>query len=261
MSVSDFANITKKRPEKSLIKPLKKKGGRNSRGVITCRHRGGGTKRFIRIIDFKRCDRDGITAKVAAIEYDPNRSARLALLHYADGIKRYILAPDRIEVGMHVMAGEKVEPEVGNCMPLKSMPLGTKVHCVEMQPGQGAKLARSAGMSATLMACEGDRAVLMMPSGELRSVPAVCRATIGTIGNLEHSLIKVGKAGKTRYKGIRPTVRGSAMNPVDHPMGGGEGRRSGGRSPKGPAGTLSKGGKTRNKHKASSQYILRGRKK
>jgi large subunit ribosomal protein L2 len=261
MTVSDFAEVTKKRPEKSLLEPIRKKGGRNSRGVVVSRNRGGGNKRFYRIIDFKRNDRDGITAKVAGIEYDPNRSARIALLHYADGVKRYILAPVGLEVGQHVMAGEKVEPEPGNCMPLASIPMGMKVHCVEMQPGQGARLARSAGMGVTLMAKEGKRAVLLMPSGELRSVPIRCRATIGIVGNIEHSLIKVGKAGKSRYKGRRPHVRGSCQNPVDHPMGGGEGRRAGGRPPCSRTGVHAKGGKTRDPRKASSQYIIRRRKK
>jgi large subunit ribosomal protein L2 len=261
MTASDFAEITKSVPERGLIEPLKKKGGRNFRGVITTRHRGGGEKRYYRKIDFKRNDRDGITAKVAAIEYDPNRTSRIALLHYADGVKRYILAPVGLSVGQHVMAGEKVEPEVGNCMALRSMPLGTKVHNVEMQPGQGGKIARSAGMEVTLMAREGDRAVLLMPSGELRSVPSSCRATIGIVGNIEHSLIKVGKAGITRHKGRRPHVRGNVKNPVDHPMGGGEGRRAGGRPPCGPRGVLAKGGKTRKKGKNSSKYIIRQRKK
>lgn len=261
MSVSDFDVITKSKPEKNLIEPLKKKGGRNSRGVITTRHRGGGEKRYYRKIDFKRNDRDNITAKVAAIEYDPNRSARIALLHYADGVKRYIIAPLGLETGTHVMAGDKVDPEPGNCMSLKNIPMGTKVHNVELLPGQGGKLARSAGMGVTLLAKEGKYAVLLMPSGELRRVPVLCRATIGIVGNIEHSLIKVGKAGKTRHKGRRPTVRGSAMNPVDHPMGGGEGRRAGGRPPSGPTGVLSKGGKTRNPRKASNINIIRGRKK
>ncbi|MBN1256773.1 MAG: 50S ribosomal protein L2, partial [Planctomycetes bacterium] len=224
MSVSDFADITKSAPEKTLLEPLKRRGGRNNRGIITARHRGGGSKRRYRIIDFKRNDRDEIPAKVVGIEYDPNRSARIALLHYADGIKRYILAPLGLDVGMHIMAGQKVEPEIGNCMPLESIPLGMKVHNIELNPGQGGKIARSAGMGATLMAKEGDRAVLLMPSGELRTTQLKCRATLGTIGNIEHSLIKVGKAGKSRHMGRRPHVRGSAMNPVDHPMGGGEGR-------------------------------------
>lgn len=261
MSVSDFATITKTVPEKSLIEPLKKKGGRNNRGIITTRRRGGGAKRFYRIIDFKRTDRDGTTAKVAAIEYDPNRSARIALLHYADGIKRYMIAPLGLEVGMHVISGDKVEPEVGNCMALANIPLGTKVHNVEVLPGQGGKLARSAGMGITLLAKEGKYAVILMPSGELRRVPLTCRATIGVVGNLEHSLIRVGKAGKTRHRGRRPKVRGSAMNPVDHPMGGGEGRRSGGRDPKGPSGVLSKGGKTRKARNVTNHSIIRGRKK
>ena len=261
MTVSDFATITKTTPEKNLIEPLKKTGGRNFRGVITTRRQGGGEKRFYRKIDFKRVDRDGITAKVAAIEYDPNRSARIALLHYADGIKRYIVAPLGLEVGMHVIAGDKVEPELGNSMSLQNIPLGTKVHNVELLPGQGGKLARAAGMGITLLAKEGKYAVILMPSGELRRVPLTCRATLGVVGNIEHSLIKIGKAGKSRHMGRRPKVRGSAMNPVDHPMGGGEGRRSGGRDPKGPSGVLSKGGKTRNPRNPSSINIIRKRKK
>lgn len=261
MTVSDFAEITKSKPEKGLRRPLKRKGGRNSRGVITTRHRGGGAKRHYRLIDFKRNDRDGITARVASIEYDPNRSCRIALLHYADGIKRYILAPAGLKVGAHVVAGDKVDPEVGNCMPLRSIPMGTKVHNVELQPGQGGRVARSAGMGATLMAKEGGRAVLLMPSGELRTAPLECRATVGVLGNEEHSLIKVGKAGRKRHHGRRPHVRGSAKNPVDHPMGGGEGRRAGGRDPKGPGGTLAKGGRTRNPRNQSNKDIIRRRKK
>jgi len=261
MSVSDFGQVSRSRPERTLIEPIRKSGGRNSRGLITTRHRGGGQKRYYRRIDFKRKDRDGIPAKVATIEYDPNRSARIALLHYADGVKRYILAPAGLRNGQHVMAGQAAEPEVGNCMPLASIPTGTTVHNVEMSPGQGGRIARSAGMGVNLLAKEGERAVLLMPSGELRSVPVRCRATIGRIGNVEHSLVKVGKAGKTRHRGRRPHVRGSAKNPVDHPMGGGEGRRAGGRSPKGPSGVLSKGGKTRDPRKHSNQYILRRRKK
>ncbi|MFH0910910.1 MAG: 50S ribosomal protein L2 [Planctomycetota bacterium] len=258
---SDFDTVTKKAPEKSLLVSLKKKGGRNSRGLITARHRGGGEKRHYRLIDFKRCDRDGIPAKVAGIEYDPNRSARIALLHYADGVKRYILAPVNLKVGQHVIAGDEAEPEIGNCAPMEKMPTGIIVHNVEIKPGQGGRLARSAGMGITLMAKEEGRAILLMPSGELRSVSLRCRATIGRVGNLDHSLIKIGKAGIKRHMGIRPYSRGSAQNPVDHPMGGGEGRRSGGRDPQSPTGVLAKGGKTRKSRKPSNRYILRRRKK
>jgi len=261
MTALETGDLSKKRPEKSLIEPIRRKGGRNSRGIITARNRGGGAKRYLRKIDFRRNDRDGITAKVAAIEYDPNRSARIALLHYADGVKRYILAPQGLTPGTHVIAGEKVDPEVGNCMPLSGIPLGMRVHCVECQPGRGAQIARSAGMQVTLMAKEGRRAVLLMPSGELRTVPLTCRATVGTVGNIEHSLVKIGKAGKMRHRGRRPHVRGNVKNPVDHPMGGGEGRRAGGRPPCSRTGLLAKGGKTRNPRKKSNQNIIRRRKK
>jgi large subunit ribosomal protein L2 len=261
MTSHDFSGLSRKKPERSLLEPRRRKGGRNTRGLVTAQHRGGGAKRHYRKIDFRRNDRDGITAKVAAIEYDPNRSARIALLHYADGIKRYILAPARLQVGDHVIAGEKVDPEVGNCMPLAGIPLGTKIHNVEMEPGQGGRLGRSAGMGLTLMAREGKRAVLLMPSGELRTVNVRCRATVGTVGNIEHSLVKVGKAGKTRHRGRRPHVRGSTKNPVDHPMGGGEGRRAGGRPPCSASGQLAKGGRTRRRNKQTNEYIIRRRKK
>jgi large subunit ribosomal protein L2 len=255
----DFAEITKTRPERSLIEPQKSTGGRNVNGRITCRHKGGGVKQAYRVIDFKR-DKVDIPAKVAAIEYDPNRSARIALLHYADGEKRYILWPKGLEVGKTVISGERVDAEIGNTMPLRNIPPGMAIHNIELQPGKGGELVRSAGMSATITAKEGDYAHIVMPSGEIRKINLKCRATLGQVGNLEHSGIRWGKAGRRRWMGVRPTVRGSAMNPVAHPMGGGEGRRSGGRIPTSPWGKPSKGGKTRNRRKLSSQYIVRRRK-
>ncbi|WP_166820707.1 50S ribosomal protein L2 [Thalassoroseus pseudoceratinae] len=260
-SVSDFAEITdrKKRPEKSLTVRYKKKGGRNNQGKITARHRGGGHKRQYRIIDFRR-QKDGIPAKVAFIEYDPCRSARIALLHYVDGEKRYILAPKGLEVGTMIVSGEKVEPNLGNCMPLESIPPGTTIHNIEMQPGKGGQLCRAAGTSAVINAREGKWAQITLPSGEVRRLPAKCRATIGEIGNSEHSSIRLGKAGRKRWLGRRPHVRGTAMNPVAHPMGGGEGRNSGGRHPCSPTGKLAKGGQTRKRRKASSKAIIRRRK-
>ncbi len=260
MTVSDFSDLTKKAPEKSLLRPLKKTGGRNSQGRITCRHRGGGHKRRYRIIDFKR-RKDGIPARVAAIEYDPNRSARIALLHYRDGAKTYILAPRGLNVGDVVVSGEDVEPRVGNAAPLRCIPEGMSVHAVELQPGKGAEIARSAGGLAVLSAKEGKYAHLILPSGEIRRVPIECRATIGQVGNLEHSSIVIGKAGRKRWLGIRPTVRGSAMNPVAHPLGGGEGRAGAGRPPCSPTGKLSKGGKTRSPKARSNVLIIRKRKK
>lgn len=259
-SVSDFAEITdrKKKPEKSLLKRLKKKGGRNFQGKITSRHRGGGHKRLYRIIDFKR-NKDGVAAKVASIEYDPNRSARIALLHYVDGEKRYILAPQGLVAGTVIESGEKVEPSVGNCMPLDAIPLGSEVHNIELQPGKGGQLCRSAGTSAVLNAREKGWAQITLPSGEVRRVPTSCRATLGVVGNSEHSAIVLGKAGRKRWMGVRPHVRGTAMNPVAHPMGGGEGRNSGGRHPCSPTGKLAKGGRTRKKRKASSKAIIRRR--
>jgi large subunit ribosomal protein L2 len=259
-SVSDFAEITdrKKKPEKSLLKRLKKKGGRNFQGKITSRHRGGGHKRLYRVIDFKR-NKDGVPAKVASIEYDPNRSARIALLNYVDGEKRYILAPQGLVAGTVIESGEKVEPSVGNCMPLEAIPLGSAVHNIELQPGKGGQLCRSAGTSAVLNAREKGWAQITLPSGEVRRVPTSCRATIGVIGNSEHSAIVLGKAGRKRWMGVRPTVRGTAMNPVAHPMGGGEGRNSGGRHPCSPTGKPSKGGRTRKRKKASSKAIIRRR--
>jgi large subunit ribosomal protein L2 len=259
-SVSDFSEITdrKKRPEKSLTTRKKKTGGRNNQGKITSRHRGGGHKRLFRAIDFRR-DKDGVKAKVTHIEYDPNRSARIALLEYSDGEKRYILAPEGLAAGAVIESGATVEPNIGNCMPLSAIPLGTMVHNIEMQPGRGAQLCRSAGVGATLNAREGRWAQVTLPSGEVRRVPSTCRATIGMVGNGEHSSIVIGKAGRNRWKGIRPHVRGTAMNPVAHPMGGGEGKNSGGRHPCSPSGKLAKGGRTRKGKKASSKAIVRRR--
>jgi large subunit ribosomal protein L2 len=260
-TVSDFAEITdrKKRPEKSLVVRRKKKGGRNNQGKITCRHRGGGHKQLYRIIDFRR-QKDSVPAKVAYIEYDPCRTARIALLHYVDGEKRYILAPDGLVVGDTIVSGPDVEPNIGNCMPLDAVPLGTTIHNVEMQPGRGGQLCRSAGTSAVLNAREGKWAQITLPSGEVRRLPSKCRATIGAIGNSEHNGIVLGKAGRKRWMGRRPHVRGTAMNPVAHPMGGGEGRNSGGRHPCSPTGKLAKGGSTRKRRKASSKAIIRRRK-
>ncbi|ASQ91351.1 50S ribosomal protein L2 [Prosthecochloris sp. GSB1] len=257
-----FEEITKSKPEKGLVVPIKKSGGRNSNGRKTSRHRGGGHKRFYRLVDFRR-NKDGVIAKVAAIEYDPNRSARIALLHYVDGEKRYILAPKGLVVGDTVESGEKVEVKAGNTMPLRNIPLGTDVHNVEMKAGKGGQMVRSAGSFAVLAAKEGDHATLKLPSGEIRKVRIECRATIGSIGNAEHENIVLGKAGRSRWLGIRPQTRGMAMNPVDHPMGGGEGKsKSGGgrKHPKSPWGQIAKGLKTRNKKKASSKLIVRGRK-
>lgn len=259
-SVLDRSELTKKAPEKSLTEKKRKTGGRNANGRITTRHRGGGAKRKYRIVDFKRT-KDGIRARVLAVEYDPNRSANIALLQYADGEKRYIVRPKDLKVGDSVVSGQKVEPRNGNCMPLASIPLGMIVHNVEMQPGRGAQIARSAGSYAQLAAKEGEFAILNMPSGEMRKVNINCRATLGQVGNLDHQNVRIGKAGRTRHMGIRPTVRGSAMNPVAHPMGGGEGRRAGGRHPVSKWGKPSKGGKTRKKNNPTDTYILRRRKK
>jgi len=256
-SVSAFDTITKSKPEKSLLAPLTRKGGRNNTGRITVRHQGGGHKRRYRIIDFKR-NKIGIPAKVASIEYDPNRSARIALLVYADGEKRYIVAPDKITVGQTLMNGPDAPPERGNCLPLANIPLGTYVHCIEMIPGKGAQLARSAGTFAQLTAREGKYATLRLPSGEVRLVPVQCMATIGTTSNPDHMNIELGKAGRSRWLGIRPKTRGVAMNPVDHPMGGGEGKASGGH-PRSPWGQPAKGFKTRKKKKASNKFIVRRR--
>ena len=259
-TVSDFAEITKTTPEKSLVKRITRKGGRNNEGKITARHRGGGARKLYRIIDFKR-DKHDVPAKVAAIEYDPNRSSRIALLHYADGEKRYIIAPKGLTVGEAVVAGEKVEPKVGNAMLLANIPLGVQVHNVELTPGRGGRLARSAGGYATLSAREGKYAMLVLPSKEMRKVHVGCMATIGQVGNLEHNAITLGKAGRKRWLGRRPHVRGTAQNPVSHPMGGGEGRSGGGRNPCSPTGKLSKGGRTRNRRSLSNKFILRRRKR
>jgi large subunit ribosomal protein L2 len=260
-SVSDFAEITKSEPEKSLLAPIHRTGGRNNNGRITTRHQGGGHKRRYRVIDFKRT-KDGVPGKVAAIEYDPNRSARIALLHYADGEKRYILAPQKLSVGDIVTSGPGSDIKPGNCLVLGDIPTGTVVHAIEMQPGKGAAMARSAGTSAQLMAKEGTHAILRMPSSEMRMVALTCRATIGVVGNPEHEGISIGKAGRNRWAGKRPSVRGTAMNPVDHPHGGGEGKnKTAGRHPVTPWGVPTKGHRTRNKKKASSSLIIRRRKK
>ncbi len=260
MTVSSFEEITKKEPEKALLEPLQRKGGRNNTGRITSRHRGGGHKRKYRIIDFKR-DKEGIPATVAAIEYDPNRSARLALLHYADGEKRYILAPLGLQVGAVVSAGAGAEIKPGNSLPLQNIPVGTMIHNIEMLPGKGGQLVRSAGGEAQLMAKEGKYVHIKLPSGEVRLLPAACKATIGQIGNLEHENLTIGKAGRSRWLGARPAVRGSAMNPVDHPHGGGEGKAPIGRkSPLTPWGKPTLGYKTRRKNKKSDRLILKKRK-
>ena len=253
MQVADFSDLTKKEPEKALLEPIKRSGGRNNRGRMTSRHRGGGHKRRLRLIDFKRI-RDGIPAKVAALEYDPNRSANVALLHYADGVKSYILAPEGLKVGDKVESGEQADIKPGNALKLRHIPLGTIVHAIEMKPGAGAKLARGAGAQAQLMAKEGKFALLKLPSGEQRMVQADCRATIGQVGNLDYENISIGKAGRSRWMGKRGHVRGIAMNPVDHPHGGGEGR-SKGNHPQSPWGMPTKGYKTRGK-KPSDQYIV-----
>ncbi len=259
MTGSDFSEVTKKTPEKSLLAPMKKRSGRNNQGKITIRHRGGGERRHYRIIDFKR-QKDDIPAKVIGIEYDPNRTANIALICYADGEKRYILAPEGLTDGMTVMNGPKAEIRVGNCLPLENIPVGTLVHNIELYPGGGGQMVRSAGNSAQLMAKEGKYATLRLPSGEMRMVQIVCRATIGRMGNGDHNLIKIGKAGRKRHMGIRPTVRGSAMNPNDHPHGGGEGRAPIGRSgPSTPWGKPALGLKTRKKNKQSNKLIVRRR--
>ena len=261
MTVPTFEEITKKEPEKSLVVNLNKTGGRNAQGKITARHRGGGAKRKYRIIDFKR-NKDGIPGKVAAIEYDPNRTANIALIHYVDGEKRYILAPNKLKVGDIIESGIDADIKVGNALPLKFIPVGTTVHNIELKPGKGGQMARSAGSSAQLMGKEGKYATLRLPSGEFRLILQDCRATIGQVGNIEHENLTVGKAGKSRHKGKRPHVRGSAMNPVDHPHGGGEGRTSIGMpSPLTPWGKPTLGYKTRKKNKKSDKYIVRSRKK
>lgn len=260
MSVNAFAELTKSKPEKSLTEPLNRKMGHNNQGRITSRFRGGGHKRLYRVIDFKR-RKDDIPAKVASIEYDPNRSAFIALLNYADGEKRYIIAPRNLKVGQTLMSGQNAEARIGNCLPLSRIPVGTTVHAVELQPGRGAQLARSAGASVMLVAREGRMATLRLPSSEVRLVSVDCRATVGEASNQDHNLIEVGKAGRTRWKGRRPHNRGVTMNPVDHPMGGGEGRTSGGRHPCSPWGQPAKGKRTRNPRKQSSKMIVKRRSK
>jgi large subunit ribosomal protein L2 len=257
-SVADFVELTRSTPEKSLVVPSPKTGGRNNAGKITTRHIGGGHKQAYRLIDFKRYDKDGVPAKVAHIEYDPNRTARIALLHFADGEKRYIIAPDGLRRGSEVEAGERADIKPGNNLPLRNIPVGTTIHAVELRPGGGAKLARSAGASIQLVAREGKNATLRMPSGEMRMVDVRCRATVGEVGNAEQSNISWGKAGRNRWKGKRPSVRGVAMNPIDHPHGGGEGKTSGGRHPVSPWGQPE--GRTRDQNKASSRLIIRRRK-
>jgi large subunit ribosomal protein L2 len=256
----DSSEITAGPTARHLLVALRKGGGRNNTGRVTTRHRGGGHKRYVRKLDFKR-EKDGVPATVVALEYDPGRSARIALLHYKDGEKRYILAPLGLAVGQGLESGERVEPVVGNAMPLEHIPLGLFVHNVELQPGHGGQLGRSAGSQIQLLAREGDYATLVLPSGERRKVHARCRATIGQVGNLDHQNQELGKAGRKRWLGLRPRVRGVAMNPVAHPMGGGEGRAKGGNIPQSPSGVPSKGGLTRNPRKPSSRFILRGRKK
>ncbi len=260
MSVSSFEEVTKTEPEKSLTEKLTKKGGRNRYGRVTTRHRGGGHKRRYRVIDFKR-RKDGVPAKVAAIEYDPNRSARIALLHYADGAKAYILAPSGLRVGARVQSGVDADIRVGNALPLASIPTGTLVHNVELKPGRGGQLARSAGSGVQLVAKDEPYAVLRLPSGEMRRVPLTCRATIGQVGNADHANVTGGKAGRSRWQGRRPAVRGSAMNPVDHPHGGGEGKSKGGRHPVTPWGVPTLGKRTRRKRKESDKLIVRGRRR
>lgn len=260
MSVSDFAEITKATPEKSLTQGKKSTGGRNNYGRITTRFRGGGAKRRYRQIDFARA-KDGVEATVKAIEYDPNRTANIALVFYSDGEKSYILAPIKLNVGDKVMSGSKAEPKPGNALKLRDIPVGFDIHNIEMRPGSGGKLVRSAGQVATLRSKEGKYAQVKLPSGEIRLLHIDCKATIGQVGNLEHMNIKIGKAGKKRYMGKRPHVRGVAMNPVDHPMGGGEGKTSGGGHPQSPWGQLSKGKRTRNRNKPSNKFIVERRKK
>ncbi|MBN1763817.1 MAG: 50S ribosomal protein L2 [Sedimentisphaerales bacterium] len=258
-SVNDYAEITRSRPEKSLVKRIKKSGGRNHSGKTTVRFRGGGARRLYRIIDFKR-NKDGISATVEAIEYDPNRTCHIALLRYSDGEKRYILAPLGLKVGEVIESGPNVEPKTGNTLPLSSIPVGLEIHNIEMNVGQGGKMVRTAGAVARLAAREGKMAQIILPSGEMRMVQAACRATIGQLGNMDHQHVKIGKAGRKRHMGRKPHVRGKAMNPVAHPMGGGEGRSNGGRHPCSPTGIPAKGGKTRNPRKTSGKWIIRRRK-
>lgn len=257
LTVSSFEEITHTKPEKSLLAPIKKSGGRNNQGKITVRHIGGGNKKKYRIIDFKR-NKDGIKATVASIEYDPNRTAYIALLNYADGEKRYILAPNGLNVGETLMSGDTAEIKVGNTLPLELIPVGSVIHNIELEPGKGGQIARSAGNSARLMAREGKYATLKMPSGEMRKVNSKCRATLGEVGNLEHELISIGKAGRKRHMGVKPTVRGSAMNPVDHPHGGGEGKSPvGHKAPMTPWGKKAMGVKTRKNKKPSDKFIIK----
>jgi large subunit ribosomal protein L2 len=260
MTVSTFEEVTKTTPEKSLLEPVKRKGGRNNMGRITTRHQGGGHKRQYRVIDFKRV-KDGVPAKVAAIEYDPNRSARIALLHYADGAKSYILAPARLQVGATVESGPQADIKPGNALPLEFIPTGTLIHNVELKPGKGGQMARSAGSGVQLVAKDEGYGVLRLPSGEMRRVPLACRATVGQVGNADHENVSGGKAGRSRWQGKRPAVRGSAMNPVDHPHGGGEGKSKGGRHPVTPWGVPTLGKRTRRKHKESDKLIIRGRRR
>ncbi|MBQ2034320.1 MAG: 50S ribosomal protein L2 [Peptococcaceae bacterium] len=261
MTVSAFDEITASKPEKSLLAPMKKKAGRNAHGCITVRHHGGGHKRQYRVIDFKRT-KDNIPARVATIEYDPNRSARIALLNYVDGEKRYIIAPNGLKVGDVIVSGPESDIKVGNCLPIENIPVGTVIHNIELKPEKGAQLCRAAGTSAQLMAKEGKYATLRLPSGERRLVLVRCRATVGQVGNLEHEIINIGKAGRTRWMGVRPTVRGSVMNPNDHPHGGGEGRAPVGRKcPVSPWGKSAHGGNTRKKNNVNDKYIVKSRKK
>ena len=261
MTVSTFEEITASKPEKSLLAPAKKHAGRNAQGCITVRHHGGGHKRQYRVIDFKR-NKDNIPARVATIEYDPNRSARIALLNYVDGEKRYIIAPNGLKVGDVVVSGPESDIKTGNCLPIANIPVGTIVHNIELKPEKGAQLCRAAGTSAQLMAKEGKYAQLRLPSGEVRMVLTTCRATIGQVGNLEHEIINIGKAGRTRWMGVRPTVRGSVMNPNDHPHGGGEGRAPVGRKcPVSPWGKSAHGGNTRKKNNVNDKFIVKSRKK
>jgi len=258
MTVSTFEEITRTDPERSLLKPLTKKAGRNNDGRLSVRHKGGGHKRMFRVIDFKR-NKDGIPARVASIEYDPNRSANIALLFYQDGLKTYILAPNGLQVDQMIVSGTDADIKVGNTLPLQNIPVGTLLHNIEMKPGKGAQMVRSAGGSAQLMAKEGSYATLRLPSGEMRMIRIECRATIGQVGNLDHENINIGKAGRSRWLGIRPTVRGSVMNPCDHPHGGGEGRNSIGRNPCTPWGKPALGAKTRKKKNSSNRFIVKRR--
>lgn len=259
-SVSDFADLTKgAKPERNLLRPKRKTGGRNNQGKITARHRGGGHKQMYRVVDFRRA-KDGVNAMVDSVQYDPNRSARIALLKYTDGEKVYVIAPAGLKAGDTVMNGPDAPPTTGNCLPLKNIPLGSSVSCIELRAGRGAVICRSAGTEATLQAREADWAQLLLPSGEVRRIPSVCRATVGRVGNTEHMKVRLGKAGRARWLGRRPHVRGTAMNPVDHPHGGGEGRTKGGRHPVSPQGKSAKGGGTRQKRKASNSSIVRRRK-